>query len=39
MESCQGDILNNETLIEIKAGERGILSSDIKQIITYCALN
>jgi len=39
MESCQGDIFYNETLVEIKAGERGILSSDIKQIITYCALN
>lgn len=39
MESCQGDIFHNNTLIEIKAGERGLLSSDIKQIITYCALN
>lgn len=39
MESCQGDLYYNETLVEIKAGERGILSSDIKQIITYCALN
>jgi hypothetical protein len=39
MESCQGDIFYNETLVEIKAGERGVLSSDIKQIIIYCALN
>ncbi len=39
MESCQGDLLYAETLVEIKAGERGVLSSDIKQIITYCALN
>jgi hypothetical protein len=39
MESCQGDMFYNETLVEIKAGERGVLSSDIKQIITYCALN
>lgn len=39
MENCQGDLLYNETLVEIKAGERGLQSSDIKQIITYCALN
>lgn len=39
MESCQGDLFYNNTLVEIKAGERGVLSSDIKQIITYCALN
>lgn len=37
--SCQGDLLYSKTLVEIKAGERGILSSDIKQIIVYCALN
>lgn len=39
MESCQGDVYYNGTLVEIKAGERGVLSSDIKQIIIYCALN
>lgn len=39
MESCQGDLFYNNTLVEIKAGERGVLSSDLKQIITYCALN
>ncbi len=39
MESCQGDVFYNEILAEIKAGERGILSSDIKQIIIYCSLN
>lgn len=39
MESCQGDVYYDKTLVEIKAGGRGILSSDIKQIITYCALN
>jgi len=39
MESCQGDLFYNNTLVEIKAGERGLLSSDIKQIIIYCALN
>jgi hypothetical protein len=39
MESCQGDLFHKNTLVEIKAGERGILSSDIKQLIVYCALN
>jgi hypothetical protein len=39
MESCEGDLYFENTLIEIKAGERGVLSSDIKQIIIYCALN
>jgi len=39
MESCQGDLLYDDTLVEIKAGERGLQSSDVKQIITYCALN
>jgi len=39
MESCQGDIYIENTLVEIKAGERGFQTSDIKQVITYCALN
>lgn len=39
LESCQGDLHYDDTLVEIKAGERGLLSSDIKQIITYSALN
>jgi len=39
MESCQGDLYYNKTLVEVKAGDRGFLSSDIKQLIVYCALN
>jgi len=39
MDNCQGDIYYNEILAEIKAGERNLVVSDIKQIITYCALN
>ncbi|TNE53865.1 MAG: hypothetical protein EP338_10070 [Bacteroidetes bacterium] len=37
--SCQGDLMYQKTLVEIKAGERNISSSDIKQVIVYCALN
>lgn len=39
MESCRGDLFCDETLVEIKAGERDILPSDIKQLIAYAALN
>lgn len=39
IDNCQGDILKNNTLIEIKAGKRKIIAADIKQMITYYALN
>jgi hypothetical protein len=39
MESCQGDLYYKNTLAEIKAGDRATKSSDIKQVITYCALD
>ncbi len=37
--NCQGDLLYENVLCEIKAGERNIQSSDIKQLLVYCALN
>lgn len=37
--NCQGDIYYDDVLCEIKAGERNIHSSDIKQLLVYCALN
>lgn len=39
IDNCNGDILKNETLVEIKAGKRKISATDIKQMITYYALN
>jgi hypothetical protein len=39
LNSCSGDIYKDNTLIEVKAGERGILPSDLKQLISYAALN
>ncbi|MDO6437488.1 hypothetical protein Q4534_08730 [Cyclobacterium sp. 1_MG-2023] len=37
--NCQGDIYYENTLCEIKAGERNLQASDIKQLLVYCALN
>lgn len=39
IEACQGDILAQETLYEVKAGERWFRSIDIRQLLTYTALN
>jgi hypothetical protein len=39
IDNCNGDILQNEKLVEIKAGERSIVPSDLKQLIVYSALN
>ncbi len=37
--TCYGDILAGETLFEIKAGDRSFRSVDVRQILTYLALN
>lgn len=37
--NAEGDFKYNQTLVEIKAGERDIYPSDIKQLIVYGALN
>ena len=37
--TCQGDLLYSKTLVEVKAGERDLVPSDIRQTLTYLALN
>ena len=37
--ACKGDILSNDKLIEVKAGDRHFRITDIRQIITYLSLN
>ena len=39
IDNCRGDILQEDKLIEVKAGNRSIQPSDIKQLIVYLALN
>lgn len=37
--SCEGDLLCGTTLYEVKAGARNFRSVDLKQLLTYTALN
>ena len=37
--SCYGDVLSNDTLYEIKAGDRDFRVSDLKQLLVYSTLN
>jgi hypothetical protein len=37
--TCKGDIISNDKLIEVKAGDRHFRITDIRQIITYLSLN
>jgi hypothetical protein len=37
--AAEGDVLADETLIEIKAGDRLFRSIDVRQLLCYCALN
>jgi hypothetical protein len=39
MANCKGDILFENSLVEIKSGERTLQASDIKQLLVYCGLN
>ncbi len=39
VDTCYGDVLAENTLYEIKAGDRGFLSIDIRQLLIYVALN
>lgn len=39
VDKCEGDILIENTLYEIKAGERPFRSIDLRQVLTYLALN
>lgn len=36
---CVGDILIRDELYEVKAGDRRFRSTDLRQLLTYCALN
>jgi len=39
IQTCQGDIILNDKLVEVKAGDRHFGINDIRQILTYLALN
>lgn len=39
LEACELDAWLNGTLFEIKAGDRGFLGTDIRQVLVYCALS
>ena len=39
IDTCSGDIFVEDTLWEVKAGDREFRSIDIRQLITYAALN
>lgn len=39
IDTCYGDVLNNDTLYEIKSVSRNFNIIDFRQLITYCALN
>ena len=39
LDNCQGDLFINQTLIEIKAGDRNITVQDLRQLLIYSALN
>lgn len=39
MQACKGDIIINDKLIEVKAGDRHFRMTDIRQVITYLSLN
>jgi hypothetical protein len=39
VDNCEGDILVGETLYELKNVERDFRLTDIRQLLTYCALN
>ena len=39
LDSCYGDLFMGNTLYEVKCVERNLRSIDIRQVLTYCALN
>lgn len=39
LDSCYGDILARKSLCELKMVDRNLRSADIRQVLTYCALN
>jgi hypothetical protein len=39
VDTCVGDVLIGPVLYEVKAGDRPVRSIDIRQLLTYAALN
>jgi len=39
LNDCEGDIVIDNTLIEVKSGDRQFRLNDIRQLLVYCALN
>lgn len=39
VDECEGDVIANDVLYEIKAGDRPFRSVDVRQIIAYLSLN
>ena len=39
LDSCYGDLFMGRTLYEVKCVERNLRGIDIRQVLTYCALN
>ena len=39
IDTCVGDVFFSDTLYEVKAGDRSFRSTDIRQLLTYAALN
>lgn len=39
IDTFEGDIINGETLFEIRTVDRPFRSADVRQLVTYCALN
>jgi hypothetical protein len=39
IDRCHGDVLVSKTLFEVKAGDRLFRSIDVRQLVTYAALN
>lgn len=39
IDDAEGDLLIGSTLVEVKAGERQFRAIDIRQLLSYCALN
>jgi hypothetical protein len=39
LSDCHGDIIADRTIFEVKAGQRDFRAPDIRQVVTYCALN
>lgn len=37
--SCKGDIITNDKLVEVKAGDRHFRITDVRQVIAYLTLN